>query len=251
MTRGSLYCVFGLLIASQGAAAAVTVSDSTFADANWNLTQFLGGTGGSVAAGQVLSGGNPGSFRNLTDTLTGGGVGIVLGTNIYTPFTYSPAVLGAIASLNYTEDAACTGGCFGQGQSTGPALLQNGKLYILGSSSVITGPSATWTTHALSGLTALDFGLVNVTAATIVDNAQHPDFSASGAPIQVGYFRANGTGGGGGGYALTAGIDNWQITIAEAAPITVARVPALGNVEIALLALAIGLLGLLFARRTG
>jgi opacity protein-like surface antigen len=249
-TRAALYCGFGLMMASQIAAAAVTVSDSTFADANWNLTQFLGGTGGSVTAGQVLSGGNPGAFRNLTDTLTGGGVGIVLGTNIYTPFTYSPTVSGAIASLNYIEDAACTSGCFGAGQSTGPAVLQSGKLYILGTSTVITGPSAAWAAHPLNGLTALDFGLVNVTATTIVDNTQHPDFSATGAPIQVGYFRANGTGPGGGAYTLAAGIDNWQVTIVGAAPAVVAPVPTLGTLEITLLALAIGLLGLSFARRT-
>jgi hypothetical protein len=59
---------------------------------------------------------------------------------------------------------------------------------------VITGPSATRAPHALSGHTALDFGLVNATGTTIVDNTQHPDFSASGAPIQVGYFRGNGAG---------------------------------------------------------
>jgi hypothetical protein len=249
MTRAVMLCTVGLLVASQPAAA-VTVSDGTFLDANWNLTQFQGGTGGSVAAGQMLVGGNPGAFRNVTDTLTGGGVGIVLGASIYTPFTYSPIASGAIASLNYNEDAACTGGCFGQGQSTGPALLQGGKFYILGSSSVITGPSAAWAPHPLPGLTALDFGLVNVTANTIVDNTQHPDFSASGAPIQVGFFRANGTGAGGGGYTLAAGIDNWQITIVSAAPAVVAQVPTLGTMEIALLALAIGLLGLSFARRT-
>lgn len=246
VSQAAMLSVVGAFLAS-GASAAVTVSDGTFLDANWNLTQFLGGTGGSVTGGQVASGGNPGAFRNVTDTLTGGGVGIVLGTSIYTPFTYSAGGSGAIATLNYTEDAACTGGCFGQGQSTGPALLQGGKYYILGSSSVITGPSAVWTTHALNGLTALDFGLVNVTASTIVDMTQHPDFSASGAPIQFGYFRANGTGLGGGGYTLTAGIDNWQITIAAA--VASAPVPTLGAMELALLAIAIGLLGLSFARR--
>jgi hypothetical protein len=219
VTQAALYCVLGVLIASQVAAGAVTVSDSTFADANWNLTQFAGGAGGSVSAGQLPSGDNPGAFRNLTDTLSGGGAGIVLGTNIYTPFTYNPVVSGAIASFNYAEDAACTSGWFGQGQSTGPAILQSGNLYILSTSSVITGPAAAWAPHALSGLTALDFGLVNVTATTIFDNAQHPDFSASGAPLQVGYFRENGTGLGLGGYTLAAGIDNWQITIVGAVPV--------------------------------
>jgi hypothetical protein len=234
--------VVGMLLAAP-ASAAVTVSDGTFLDVNWNLTQFLAGSGGSVTGGQVLAGGNPGAFRNVTDALTGGSAGLVLGTSIYTPFTYSPGVSGAIATINYTEDAACTGGCFGQGQSTGPALLQGGKFYILSSSSVITGPSAVWTTHALNNLTALDFGRVNVTTTTLFDNTQHPDFSANGAPIQFGYFRANSTGSV--AYTLTAGIDNWQFSIAPFTP-----VPTLGAMELALLAIALGLLGLSFARRT-
>ena len=169
--------------------AAQSVSDSTFLDANWSLTQFTAGNGGSSTAAQVLSGGNPGSYRNVTDVLNAAPPGsqtIVLSTRIYTPFTYNPATAGAIASLNYSEDAACTSGCFGQGQSTGPALLQGGNLYILSSSTVITGPGAAWAPHALNGLTAADFGLVNVTPFTLFDNTQHPNFSASGAPISSG-----------------------------------------------------------------
>jgi hypothetical protein len=127
--------------------AAQTASDGTFVDANWALTQFTAGNGGSGTAAQMLSGGNPGAFRNVTDALNAAPPGsqtIVLSTSIYSLFTYNPAVSGGIASVNYTEDAACTGGCFGQGQSTGPALSQGGNLYILSSSTVITGPSA-WT----------------------------------------------------------------------------------------------------------
>src|SRR4051794_34912248 len=140
---------------------AQTVSDSTFLDANWAGTQFTAGNGGSSVGAQVASGGNPGAFRNVTDVVNAAPAGsqsIVLSTSIYTPFTYNPAASGPITALNYSEDAACTAGCFGQGQSTGPAVLQGGNLYIL-TATVITGPSATWTAHTLTGLTAADFGL--------------------------------------------------------------------------------------------
>ncbi len=234
--------------------AATVVSDSTFLDANWSLNQFTAGNGGTVTGAQALSGGNPGSFRNVTDALNAAPLGsqtIVLGANIYTPFTYDPATSGAIASLNYTEDAACTGGCFGQGQSTGPALLQGGNFYILSSSTVITGPSSTWSPHPLGGLTAADFGLVNVTPTTIFDNTQHPDFSVGGAPIQFGYFRANGTSLNGGGYTLTAGIDNWQITIAARGAAQAAAIPMLSPLGAAIMGSAIALLALAYLRRTG
>lgn len=233
--------------------AAQTVSDSTFLDANWTGTQFVAGNGGASTGTQVLVGGNPGPYRNVTDQLNAAPVAgqtIVLSAHIYTPFTYDPAVSGAIGSLTYAEDAACTSGCFGDGQSTGPALVQGGNFYILSSSSVVTGPGLAWLPHTLNALTAADFGLVNVTQFTIFDNTQHPDFSASGAPIQFGFFRGNGTGVNGGGYTLAAGIDNWQTTIAAAAPPTFrVGVPALGNVGLGMLAGTLALFALVFLRR--
>lgn len=248
----SLISAVATIAAVSSPATAQTVSDSTFLDANWALTQFTAGNAGSSTAAQVLAGGNPGAYRNVTDVLTAAPPGlatIVLSTSIYTPFTYSPGVSGAIGSLNYTEDASCTGGCFGSGQSTGPALQQGANLYILSSSTVITGPTAPWINHALSGLTAADFGLVNVTSGgSIFDNTQHPNFSAGGAPIQFGFFRANGTSVSGAGYTLSAGIDNWQITIAAGVPVATV-VPTLSEWSVAVLAFLIALLGFAWMRR--
>jgi hypothetical protein len=179
----SLTSMVAMTVALSTAAAAQTVSDSTFLDTDWSLTQFTTPAGGTSTGGQVLAGGNPGAFRNITDALNNapspGTASIVLSTSIYTPFTCSPGVSGAIGSLNYSEDAACTASCFGAGQSTGPALLQGGNLYI-SNSGAITGPALTWSTIALNGLTAADFALVNVTSTTLYDNTQHPDFSAGG-----------------------------------------------------------------------
>jgi hypothetical protein len=234
-------------------AAAQTVSDNTFLNTDWSLTQFTAGNGGSSTATQALSGGNPGAFRNVTDVLNAAPAGgletIVLSTSIYTPFTYTPSVSGAIASINYSEDHACTAGCFGNGQSTGPALKQGANLYILSSSLPITGPALTWAPLVLNGLTAADFGLVNVTSGgAIFDNTQHPDFSASAAPIQVGFFRANGTFGA--GYTLSAGIDNWQVTVTAAAPpAAFTPVPTLSEWALMLLAIAVALTGFASTRR--
>lgn len=210
MLRTALFCVSAALLSWQTLAAAITVSDSTFANTDWTLTSFSSGNGGTATAAQVLSGGNPGAYRSVTDTLNSGGTpSVVLAASIYSPFTYNPAVSGAIASVDFSEDAACISGCFGSGQSTGPALLQGGVIYVLGSSSVITGPGSTFLNHSLSGLTALDFGAVSLTGFTFTDNTVHPNFSAGGAPIQFGFLSSNGTGPGGIGYTLTAGVDNW------------------------------------------
>jgi hypothetical protein len=253
----SLASVIVAVVALAAPAAAQTVSDSTFLDTDWSLTQFTTPGGGTSTATQSLSGGNPGAFRNVTDALNAAGGptvnGIVLSTSIYTPFTYNPGISGAISSLAYSEDAACISGCFGQGQSTGPAVQQGGSLYIL-NSSVITGASSTWTNHALSGLTSADFALVNVAAdgSSYFDNTQHPNFSGGGGAIQFGFFRANGTSLGGGGYTLAAGIDNWQITINAAPPpppVVLTPVPTLTEWALAALALGVALIGFACRRR--
>ncbi len=115
----------------------------------------------------------------------------------------------------------------------------------------VTGPGGTWTPHVLNGLTSADFGLVNVTPTTVVDSTQHPDFTASGGPIQFGFFRANGTGLNGEGYTLAAGIDNWQITLAAAPPPArgAIQIPSLGTIELAVLAGLLALLGVALLRR--
>ncbi len=244
------FSLLTLVFALASPALAQTVSDSTFLDANWALTQATAGLGGSSTAAQAATGGNPGSYRNVTDALNAAPPGsntTVLSTSIYTPFTYNPAVSGPIGALSYSEDAECTGGCFGAGQSTGPAVQQGGNLYIL-NSQLITGPGLTWANHSLSGLTSADFSIVSVTPTTIFDNSQHPNFSAAGGPIQFGFFRANSTGFNLGGYTLSAGIDNWQITIAAGSS-AAATVPALSQWSIVVLALMIALIGLALTRR--
>ena len=245
-----LFSFVMLLCAVASPALAQTVSDGTFLDADWSLTQATAGNGGSSTAAQVATGGNPGSYRNVIDALNAAPPGsntTVLSTSIYTPFTYDPAVSGPIGTLSYSEDAECTGGCFGAGQSTGPAVQQGGNLYIL-NTQLITGAGTTWVNHSLSGLTAADFSIVSVTPTTIFDNSQHPNFSAAGGPIQVGFFRANSTGFNLGGYTLSAGIDNWQIIVA-AGPAAGAPVPTLSEWSMVALALAIALIGVALARR--
>jgi hypothetical protein len=231
------------------AAAQPSVSDGTFPEADWSLTQFTAGGGGSSTAQQVLTFGNPDAYRLVINDLNAappGSRSVVLSANIYAPFTYDPSVSGAIASLDYSEDTACRGGCNGQEQFTGPAVLQGGKVYILSTSTVLTGNGPNWATRPLNGLTAADFGLVKVTPTTLFDNTRHPNFSARGAPIQFGFFRANGSSSA--GYELQTGIDNWRITLTVAPPR--AGAPALDAFALAVLAGLLALLGTSGLRRT-
>lgn len=201
-----MIAVFGL---SAFSLRSTTVSDTTFANGDWSLTVFPGGNGGSVTALQSTIGSN--FIRSVSNTVNGN-PSLILGGHIYTPFTYDPGISGPITNLNYSEDAICLSNCVGAGQRTGPAILQAGVMYGYNDLSSITGPSTSFHTISLSGLTAADFSLVAVTTSAYFNNSQHPDFSAAGAAMQFGFFRANGNTTGP-GYTIVAGIDEWEITI--------------------------------------
>lgn len=236
-----LASVVGLPVA---ALAQTTATDATFSNADWTLTVFPGGNGGSVIATQATVGSN--FIRSVSDTVNNF-QSIILGTHVYGPFTYSPGTSGAIASLSYSENAICLAGCFGNGQSSGPVIVQGGVHFVY-TGFLITGPSLAFHPLSLSGLTAADFARVLVTGTTYFDNTQHPDFSSSGAPMKVGFFRANGAQVSG-GYTLVAGIDDWQVTINPAAAATTAAVPTLNPFAMAGLTILLALAGILFLRR--
>jgi hypothetical protein len=242
-TRAGVLILASLTGVPLVALAQANVSDTTFANADWTLTIFPGGNGGTVTASQSTVG--PNFIRSVSDTVNSF-QSIILGTHIYGPFTYNPGTSGAIASLSYSENAICLSGCFGNGQSTGPAILQGGNLYVYTGVFFITGPSTSFHPLSLSGLTAADFARVLVTGTTYFDNTQHPDFSGAGGPIQVGFFRANGALVSG-GYTLVAGIDDWQVTI-NPVGIT-AGVPTLSPFAMGGLALLLAVAGILFLRR--
>jgi hypothetical protein len=236
------------LVALPAAAATTTFSDSTLSDANWSFSLFPGGNGGTASEVRVTWGGT--YVRSIANTVNGASAGTtstIFSVSIYTPSTYDPASSDPITTIDYAEYAICFFNCFGQGQSTGPAIAQGGKVYI-STVFLITGPETSFHPLSLSGLTASNFSLLDPGATgACCDMTQHPDFSATAAPIQFGFYRANGTGVGGGGYALTAGLADWVVTVHSAAA-PAAPVPALSGTMLALSA-ALIVLGLLLMRR--
>lgn len=204
------------------AAQAATIGDGRFDNGNWSLSTFANG-GSTVVAAQVSAGGNPGFYRAVTDNdaTPGGSVtnSIVIGGNIYTAASYDPTAQGALGPLNMSIDSLCqsAAGCFGNGEGLGFAVLQGGNLYInemfdtgndfAGHDHIDQG----WAPEAATGLTAADFGLVDVTNASIEDPNSHPDFSAAEGAIQFGFVTLNSAIQS--GYTLTVGYDNFQTNV--------------------------------------
>ena len=66
--------------------------------------------------------------------------------------------------------------------------------------------------------------------SAVAPGTQNPNFSASGAPIQFGFYRSNSTSVGGNGMATYGGIDNWSVTVRYDAA-TPARSATWGSVK--------------------
>ena len=194
-----------------------TFSDSVFNDADWTLTAFPLGPGGSASAGQLFTDGNPTPSRFIAITINDGGTI----TNNATVLTFSakrgavwnPATMGAIVSIDYCEDAKAIAS--GSLQATSVAVRQNGRVYIGVPGSLFTPnqPSPAWTRISRLRFRQSDFGGITGTLNPLYMG--NPDFSASGAPIEFGFYRGNS---GFPGYTTRAAIDNWAVTVNTSEP---------------------------------
>lgn len=189
--------------------ATVVFFDSEFPDEAWEASIFWTlGAGGTVEVWQAATQGNPGAYRVVRNTVFDAPpYAAVAGFHRHLASTYNPA-LGGIVTIDYAEDAIMLAGG-GQGQGAGPALRQDGQIYI---GPIFITPETSWTTHQLVGLTELDFHLAGQPDV-------HPDFSAAGGLIKFGFVRQNSTYSG--GYTILGGIDNWSMTLHTDTPVTV------------------------------
>lgn len=188
--------------------ADVVVSDASFAAGDWLATVYFT-SGGNPTHGESAapSGGNPGAFRSMTHQVPlSSSIGVF---HEFLPFTYDPAVSGAIDSLTYREDRIEFSPPFaGAAIGANPALIQGGVTYF---GSNITFTNTSWATVQLHGLTSLSF--------TSAINT-HPDFTSSGGPIRFGFARSN-TSTSSLGFGTFHGIDNWSFTLHGAAAVGV------------------------------
>jgi len=195
-------------------AGPVAFSDGTFADADWQLILEPHGGGGTVVASQQSSGGNLGEYRYITNTVYGPAGSTIFGFHEKISATYDPQTQGAIDSISYSEDSIMFCG-YGEGQATGPALMQDGKIFygfLPLPPHYLMSNQLSWTHQTLTSLPADSFYL----SGPVWMGSEHPDFSSLGDPIVFGFFRSNGSAGG--GYTIIAGIDNWSITVNPAVP---------------------------------
>ena len=210
--RVTLLFTASLLAASAGSLTrALDVKDGDFGGA-WQFVSVQTGTGGSFDV-LIDGAGNPGN-ELVTHTHINGNCGAIFGFGFRTDILWdpSPTAQGPITRLNYAEDARLVNG-FGGGQAIGPAIRQGGNYYRLPGNA--TGTNFNWSTLSLSNISASQFIRVVPfgSCGNESDPSSHPDFSASGAPIEFGFVRANSQIDGQGAYDITAALDNFHVTV--------------------------------------
>src|SRR5262249_23791970 len=152
-----------------------TVLNSDPADVTYTISQSAAG--------------NPGTALEIEDSWTT--PGITFSTFAGLPnksFIFDPSTQGAIQGVNFSVYRSVTfSGITANSNATAAILAkQNGNFYF----DSITGPvlvPGTFQTISATGLVSGDFQLVDFTTG-LTDATQHPDFSASGGPIDFGLF---------------------------------------------------------------
>jgi hypothetical protein len=222
-------------------AGVFTVSDANFANfgTNYSVNSFASGNGGTQTPAQQLSGGNPGSFLQITNNINAGPVG---GSSIANIFViqlgsgYTPSVSGAITTIDFSMNLIkLFQSQPGLAVNASPAVRQNGRFYLV-PGTFITG-SAAWTPLSQTGFTANDFkeAINDPTGATFFNSGSTPNF-ASGSAIEFGWAYPTGGAVGSPGFTTIAGFDNWVTTVN-----TIAAVPEPGTYAVGAFALLTGL----------
>jgi len=205
--------LLSLLLVRMPAVATVVFEDGTFEPVQWEVTQVGSPPCGEdplffpVACAYATVSGpcgcaevsqRPGGFgvtyRHITQAVLGDGQ--ITWFHHLKYATYDPRGReGPLVSLDYAEDTLgdCDeDGCVPVPQATGPAVTQNGTVYIrpgLFAECTFTWGQCTWTHEELRGLVADDFVAIDGFGDP------HPDFSGQGleadATLELGFYRAN------------------------------------------------------------
>jgi hypothetical protein len=201
-----------VLFVSAVSLQAATVSfpaDGAMDATNWSTTIFDDSEGNaSFSATQVLSGGNPGAYWNVSHSFgprTVTSSATIALAHLNSSFVWNPSTQGALnsVSLSFSADVIDDGASNAVG--LGVVLFQNGNYY----TRFIAAPSefASWATYSASNGIATDF----------TSGSNVPDFSPGGSLINFGFFTSNGTALGSATSTQTA-IDN-VILVLDVTPI--------------------------------
>jgi hypothetical protein len=186
----------------------VVYEDSDFPLSNWTVAAIAdpAQNGPSQTASRAATGGNPDAYRSIVYEMPAG-VSSITVFHAAVPATYEPATQGLIYGIDAEMDCK---NLTGAGEVSVRALLeQAGRRFATEYRVVcISG----WEKFSVLSRRADDFMLVDGPACATTEAC--PDFSASGAPIRLGFWtRSRGGSSASPAGTVSQGIDNWKVTV--------------------------------------
>jgi hypothetical protein len=205
MQRISRLCglISAAFLCASTSAAITTFTDGTFSNTNWSTTSLLTPTsaaGSVTSAGQIATGGDPGSYWQVDIQVNGGSNNHVYAFSLDNAAQWTPSTQGAITLFTYGEARSTTGA----GQEFGPAILQDGTYYY---SFAGSGATSGWQAFPTTTFTSTNF----VSPTTSI----HPNFTATGDPITFGFVSINNTTDT--AFNTSADYDNWSVALTTTA----------------------------------
>ena len=192
--------VLAVLLPARSLAQPVTFTDGDFAD--WTATEIFNTLTESAGftAQREPTGGNLGAYWRTTHTLNGiGGLGVA---HEFAGAVYDPSTQGPIAAIDFSYDLINLNNVAVVAYRL--MILQEGTYY--NTQNDIIPRATSWMSFSHTALAAGDF------FRFVGEGPLRPDFSAHGAPIQLGIITANsnpqvhrGT--------RNHGVDNFSVTI--------------------------------------
>jgi hypothetical protein len=189
---------------------AVLLEDKEFEPANWSVAaQSTPATSGPThSVTQETSGGNPGAHRQTRITLPAGPARLYL-FQTYLGGSYEPAVQGPVYLIEFTQECRALAGSLGPGPQV--LLEQAGRRYTAGAPTQCEATA--WSSKVLlpGVFAAGDFTVVDGPVCGVGESC--PDFSATGAPLRLGFGNLNQSLSGSAGASGGFGIDNWKVKV--------------------------------------
>lgn len=189
---------------------AVVFQDGEFGPSDWSVSAVVSPAQGGPTYDIVRAavGGNPDAFLSVQYSMPQGSSSVRV-AHASLLAVWDPAAQGPIYTIDFAED--CRGGTGAYQAYTAPMIRQAGRTYIA-SAHERGCASSTWASAAVRpSLEAEDF--IRIDGPACVAGESCPDFSAAGAPIQLGLVSGARVGSGKPAGTAAHGFDNWRATL--------------------------------------
>jgi len=177
-------CAAAAVLQAAVRASDVRFEDSAFHNTDWDVVTVSSGSGGyAFSLGEQMPG-RPETFRGITLMLSPGPSAICI-AHFRRGAVFHPGSQGAIGTVSFRMTVRDS---FAQMQSSrfGPAIRQNGRIFVAGPCPWFSGQTNSWTRVALSSLRSFDFQEVTPQGALLSRSAR-PDFSPHAPPLEFGF----------------------------------------------------------------